>query len=221
MSSGPVGPLAPSDKFLDTRTEEAPQLLREACHDLRQPVAGILRLAAVALTQPGVPDATRSCLEQIVTQTASLGELIHQWLYVDEPYKATAIVTDLRRLAAEAAAVERVTYKGQVKLVSPAEPVLIHATRADARRIISNLLSNAIRAAGPEGTVTIKVARDRDLAAITITDTGPGFGKIPAGEGLGLTIVAQSLARCGGRLEYGPDSAGGVRASLWLPLAAA
>jgi signal transduction histidine kinase len=203
------------------RTEEAPRLLREACHDLRQPVAGVLRLAAVALAQPGVPDATRSCLEQIVTQTGSLAELIHQWLYADELDKATVLVTDLRRLAAEAAAVERVTYRGQVKLVSPAGPILIRVTRVDARRVISNLLSNATRAAGPEGTVTIEVASDRDLAAVTVEDTGPGFGKIPQGKGLGLSIIAQALVRCGGRLEYGPGSLGGVRASLWLPLAAA
>jgi signal transduction histidine kinase len=180
----------------------------------------VLRLAAAALAQPGVPDAARSCLEQIVAQTTSLGELIYQWLYADEPDKAT-LLTDLRRLAAEAVAAERVTYKGQVRLLSPTEPVLIRVTRADARRIISNLLGNATRAAGPEGAVTIEVATDRGRAEVTVEDTGPGFGKVAKGAGLGLGIITQSLVRCHGRLEYGRGKAGGVRASLWLPLVAA
>jgi signal transduction histidine kinase len=179
----------------------------------------VLRLAAAALAEPGVPEAARSRLEEIVTQTASLGELIHQWLYADERDGVT-LLTDLRRLAAEAAATERLTYEGRVRLMSPAEPVLIRVARADARRIVSNLLANATRAAGPEGTVTVRVARDRDHAELTVEDTGPGFGNIPDGSGLGLGIIAQSLARCGGRLEYDRGRAGGVRASLWLPLAA-
>jgi signal transduction histidine kinase len=183
-------------------------------------VAGVLRLAAVALAQPGVPDATRSCLEQIVAQASSLAELIHQWLYADEPDNA-ALLTDVRRLAAEAIAAERLTYKGHVTLLSPTEPVLVRVMRADARRIISNLLSNAARAAGPSGAVTVTVARARDRAEVTVEDTGPGFGKIPEGTGLGLDIIAHSLARCRGRLEYGRGGAGGVRASLRLPLAAA
>jgi signal transduction histidine kinase len=188
---------------------------------MRQPVAGVLRLAAAALAQPGVPDATRECLEQIVAQTVSLTELIHQWLFAYEPDRVTAVLTDLTHLTAETCAAERVTYEGTVEFLSLTEPVLVRATSADARRIIANLLSNATRAAGPQGTVTIAVARDRDLAAVTVDDTGPGFGKIPKGRGLGLGIIADSLARCGGRLEFMPGRAGGVRASLWLPLAAA
>src|SRR5437773_7032664 len=102
----------------------APQLVREACHDMRQPVAGVLRLAAAALAQPGVPDATRDYLEQIITQTVSLTELIHQSLYADEPDRVAAVRTDLRQLTAEACAAERVTYEGTVEFLSLAEPVL-------------------------------------------------------------------------------------------------
>src|SRR6266568_3183518 len=216
-----AGPAMPPRESSARRTDEAPRLLRQACHDMRQPVAGVLRLAAVALAQPGVPDAARSCLEQIVTQTVSLTELFHQWLYAAEPEKATALPADLTRLAAEASAAERVTYHGKVEFLSPPEPVLIRVTPADARRIISNLLGNATRAAGPGGMVTVEVVTDGTFAEVTVEDTGPGFGKIPKGEGLGLSIVAQSLARCGGRLEYGRGRGGGVRASLRLPLAAA
>lgn len=218
--SGPKSLPVPPGRSFARRTEEAPQLLREVCHDMRQPVAGVLRLATAALAQPGVPDATRSCLEQIVTQTVSLTELIHQCFYADEPDKATVLLADLTHLAAEVSAAERVTYKGKIEFLSSAEPVFTRMTGVDARRITANLLSNATRAAGPEGTVTVEVASDGSAAKVTVEDSGPGFGKVPKDKGLGLAIVAQSLARYGGRLEYGRGGGGGVRATLWLPLAA-
>ena len=40
--------------------------LREACHDIRQPIAAILALAGAALAEAELPENTRNRLEQIV-----------------------------------------------------------------------------------------------------------------------------------------------------------
>jgi signal transduction histidine kinase len=93
--------------------------------------------------------------------------------------------------------------------------------QVDVRGIISNLLSNATRAAGPAGTVTIEISHDLGLAQLVVEDTGPGFGEIPGGTGLGWRSIARSLATCRGKISYGHGPLGGVRASLWLPLATA
>ena len=190
-------PVPPGRSFA-RRTEEAPQLLREVCHDMRQPVAGVLRLATAALAQPGVPDATRSCLEQIVTQTVSLTELIHQCFYADEPDKATVLLADLTHLAAEVSAAERVTYKGKIEFLSSAEPVFTRMTGVDARRITANLLSNATRAAGPKGTVTVEVASDGSAAKVTVEDSGPALGRFPKTKGSAWALLPKAL----------PDTAG-------------
>lgn len=201
--------------------DETFQRLREICHDIRQPVAAVQALAAAALGDPGLPGVTHSYLEQIVTQAQTLADVIRQRLHTDGPAEARARLTDLGSLADEAAAAERVTYEGTLEVEPHAEPVLVCVNQVDVRGIISNLLSNATRAAGPAGTVTLEISHDLGLAKLVVEDTGPGFGEIPGGTGLGWRIMARSLANCRGKISYGRGPLGGVRASLWLPLAAA
>ena len=112
-------------------------------------------------------------------------------------------LTDLGSLADEAAAVERVTYEGTLEVEPHAEPVLVCVNQTEVRGIISNLLNNATRAAGPVGTVTIEISRHLGLAELVVQDTGPGFGEVPEGTGLGWRIMAQSLAKCEGKISYG------------------
>lgn len=140
---------------------------------------------------------------------------------MEEPAEVRTRLTDLGSLADEAAAAERVTYEGTLEVEPHAEPVLVCVNQTEVRGIISNLLSNATRAAGPVGTVTIEISRHLDLAELVVQDTGPGFGEIPEGTGLGWRIMAQGLAKCEGKISYGCGALGGVRASFWLPLAAA
>jgi signal transduction histidine kinase len=188
---------------------------------MRQPVAAVQALAAAALGDPGLPGLTHSYLEQIVTQAQTLADVIRQGLHTNEPAEAMARLTDLGSLADEAATAERVTYEGTLEVEPHAEPVLVCVNQMDVRGIISNLLSNATRAAGPGGTVTIQISHDLGLAQLVVEDTGPGFGEIPGGTGLGWRIIARSLATCRGKISYERGPLGGVRASLWLPLAAA
>jgi signal transduction histidine kinase len=225
-NSGPAGLLWAPGKpgtwwgRAPTESRWAPLRLREACHDIRQPIAAMLAIADAALTERCLPDVTRSHLEQISTLAQSLADVVNQWLRADEHADEGVRLTDLVRLADEAVTAERVTFAGTLKLLPQAEPVLIHVNPVDMRRVISNLLGNATRAAGSTGRVTIEVGCDSGLAQLAVEDSGPGFGHIPEGTRLGWGIVAQILARCGGSIQYGDSALGGVRACFWLPLAA-
>jgi signal transduction histidine kinase len=193
------------------------QHFREVCHDMRQPVAGILSLVGAALTVPELPSAARSWLEQIVTEAESLAELIEQSLDRDDPVRGT-LRTDLGQLARKVVAGEQLTYRGMLHTRVPSRPVLADVNRVDARRIIANLLSNATRAAGPDGSVTVRVAREHGCARLVVQDTGPGFAKISQSTGLGTGVIARCLDRCGGRIDYGRSPDGGVKATVSLPL---
>jgi signal transduction histidine kinase len=183
---------------------------------MRQALAGVFALAAAALTEPGMPDAARARLEQIVDQAEWLAELIHDYLGTTDPGADDRLV-DLSALAQEAAAAERVTYAGDLELVRPTASVITRGDRVSVRRIIANLLSNATRAAGPRGRVRIETRYDDESALLVIDDSGPGFGQIQAGSGLGLRTVSRSINGCAGRIEYGHGRLGGVSVRLWLP----
>jgi signal transduction histidine kinase len=197
-----------------------PLRIRETCHDIRQPIAAVLALVDAALTEPRLPNATRSHLEQISTLAQSLADVVNQGLLVDEYADEGVCLTDLVQLAEEAVAAERVTFEGTLTLLPQAEPILLHVNPVDMRRVISNLLSNATRAAGAAGRVTVEVGCDSGLAQLAVEDSGPGLGHLPEGTRLGWGIIAQILARCGGSIEYGESALGGVHACFWLPLAA-
>lgn len=124
---------------------------------------------------------------------------------------------DVMKVVEDTVAVARLTWPGQVTVTPPGEPVRCRLHPVLLRRVISNVLSNAMRAAGPHGSVTIQTRRYQDMAMLSIRDTGPGFGKIPKGFGIGLREVARIIAGNGGRMELGNTAGGGVCVSFWLP----
>ena len=56
------------------------QELRETFHDLRQPVAIMMALAAAGLTEPNLPVAAQHRLEQIIEQAEWLSDMIRNCL---------------------------------------------------------------------------------------------------------------------------------------------
>lgn len=196
-----------------------PPDMRDACHDMRQPVTRMVALAAAALAEPGLPQPARARLEQIMEQAEWLADLIKHSMHTAGLDAPSGCQTDLCQVAHEAVAAERVTWPGDMRVIGVGGPVLVAVDSVLLRRMIANLLANATRAAGPTGTVTLDIGYKRRLAMLVIEDTGPGFGKIERGLGLGLAEVSRCVAAYGGGLDHGCCADGGARVSLWLPRA--
>jgi C4-dicarboxylate-specific signal transduction histidine kinase len=190
--------------------------LHEICHDMRQPVASILMLADAALTDDSIPSVVRASLGRVREQAEWLGDLLQHLL---EPYRTgnpNGQAHDLTRIAAEAVAAAQATYRGDLRLQLGGGNLGILASPLELRRVIANLLSNAIRAAGPQGQVVVELRSAGDQVLLTVDDNGPGFGLIRGDVGLGLRAAAQSLRSCGGRIEFRRSPLGGTRAVLVL-----
>ena len=205
----------------DQALPQVMRVLRDTCHDMRQPVASMFALAAATLAEPGLPPAARARLEQMIGQAEWLAELIQHSLEQADPDAPGADRADLAQVAGEVTGAERTTWPGTMKVISRPAVIFAEVHPVLMRRMVANLVGNATRAAGPSGTVTVEINLERPWAVLAIEDTGPGFGKIPKGLGLGLAAVSRTAARHGGRLEYGSGASGGTRVILWLPLAPA
>ena len=133
------------------------QQLQEAFHDMRQPLAAELALAAAALTEPDLPGAARDRLKQIIEQAGWLADMIHGCLVArwqakpDEIENPDHDLADIVQVIGEGIAVECPTWPGEVTLSAPAGPVWCGVPLVPLRRAVSNVLDNATRAAGPTG----------------------------------------------------------------------
>ena len=101
------------------------------------------------------------------------------------------------------------------------------------RQVVTNLIKNAIEAAGPHGSVRVRTEASPDWVTLSVADSGPGiapevkerlfepfFTTKPQGTGLGLA-VSQAIARAhGGSIEVDRSPSGGALFTLWLRNAA-
>jgi signal transduction histidine kinase len=84
-------------------------------------------------------------------------------------------------------------------------------------RAVSCVLDNAVRAAGPGGHVSVAVNDTDSEVTIQVIDDGPGLGKAPTNNSLGLTITRALVCACDGAFELRPGPARGVIARIVLP----
>jgi signal transduction histidine kinase len=190
--------------------------LREMCHDIRQPVASIIVLADAALSEDSIPSAVRARLGQVREQAEWLGDLLQHLLDPHLVRTAHGKSYDLTQLVSKVVQAERATYGGDLRLRWSEGDMRVRGDAIELRRAIANLLSNAIRAAGPDGTVLVELHGIDDHVLLTIDDSGPGFGMIRRRTGLGLRAVARGLKSYGGHIEYSRSHMGGTRAIVVL-----
>ncbi len=103
------------------------------------------------------------------------------------------------------------------------------------RRVIINLLDNAVRAVkdrGEEGRVIVSTGRTEDgMVTVSVTDNGSGipadlmdrifdpyFSTHEGGTGLGLAIAQRIVEEHGGRLDCSPGPQGGAEFTLRIPV---
>jgi signal transduction histidine kinase len=162
------------------------RFMADASHELRTPVTVARTAAQVTLSAPLRTDAEyREALEIVASQTERLSHLVDdmflltladvggrrlelRYVYLDD--LASECVRSVGVLAAER----------RLRLHLDTPPgVQIQGDEELLRRMLLNLLDNAVRYAPENGEVRVALRRTGDTATITVQDSGPG---IPAGQ---------------------------------------
>lgn len=216
------------------------EFIASVSHELRTPVTSILGYAE-ELELSDLSEEDQDLLEVVTRNARRLAELIDDLLTLSRMSAATPYVpteVDLSHAAQEAVSDQlHAATTNQVSLVADAaEPLMVQADPLLLHRVMTNLVSNAVKFSRPGDSVTVRACGNAHEAIVTITDTGPGIdpneiGKVfdrfyrivdaesehRAGTGLGLPIVRELMTRMGGTVWLDSDGSSGVTATVRLP----
>jgi two-component system nitrogen regulation sensor histidine kinase NtrY len=228
-----VSPLVRAQKAAAWR-----EVARRLAHEIKNPLTPI-QLCAERLRRhfTQAPEPTRAlvdeCTTTIVGEVESLKGLVDEFSQFARMPAPRAVPTDLHALLDDALAL----YQGLFTEVEFRRHFAdglprVGVDQEQIRRVVINLVDNAIEAMGRRGAIDIETEHDRtnSVVRVTVADNGPG---IPAaereklflpyystkqrGSGLGLAIVRRIVAEHGGSVGVSDNTPRGTRFAIELP----
>lgn len=233
---------------LDQSFERQRRFIADASHELRTPLAILRGEAEVAMSQPGrAAEEYLESLRVLHEETSRLIKIVEdlftlsradsgQYLLSPEDVYLEEVVADCAHSARTLAREKNIELT-----VDASAECLVRADQALLRRMILNLLDNAIKYTAEGGRVDISCRATGTACEVHIIDTGPGipaelhfriferfFRADPArsrsggegGAGLGLSIALWIAEAHHGRLELLRSDATGSHFAVSLPIPA-
>ena len=222
---------------LSQSVESQRQLVADASHELRTPVAAVRTDIETLMAHPDVPPSQRcEILAAADRRIEDLSELILDIIDLarGEHESEHAADEDVRLDEVVAEAVQRLEQHSPKRRVSvEARPSVVWGRPDRLYRAINNLLENADKYSPAERPIEVSVSE----GLVAVRDHGPGIpeAELPhlfdrfwrgstsrhrAGSGLGLAIVRQVAEASGGEIEAANCAGGGACFTLRLSEAA-
>jgi heavy metal sensor kinase len=230
---------------LERSFEETRRFTADAAHELRTPLAVMRNVAEVALRSPREPEHYRRVLGDVLEEVERLTRLAEQLLFLCREdaglvslAKTEVRLDDLARDAAEHMGVVAEA-KGLTLETGRLTPCAVKADEDQLRRLLFNLLDNAIKFTQAGGSVRVGLERSDERALLTVADTGAGIpaehlphvferfyrvdparGLEGGGTGLGLAICRSVAEAHGGHLRVESEVGRGTRVRVEMPVLA-
>jgi len=218
------------------------EIVSSFSHDIRAPASAI-RMQTDLVDELSRDEEIGRAMQTIrasATQILNLAQNMVDSIRIEEREMALRIeAVDLNSLVSETVLEQESL--ARVKRIDVALELSPRLPRIDSdplqlKRVIINLLSNAVNATPAGGRVVLSTGMASDLVKISVKDGGPGIApdqreqlftrfsslarRSRGGIGLGLFIVRDIVARCGGRIEVESVPGDGATFSVLLPLRA-
>ncbi len=218
------------------------EVARRLAHEIKNPLTPIqLAMQELASKYAGDDPAYRKLLdtaqEIMHEEITSLRRLVEDFSAFaklqkvePEPQDLSALVSEFVRLHPE--------WQPHVRVQGTTVPVIAPCDRTLFRRILANLIENAVQAVegagrAPDVRIAVEARRHRGRAAVIIDDNGPGVSAAErqrifdpyvtnkdGGTGLGLAIVRKIAIDHGGDVTVSdaPSPLGGARFVVEIPM---
>ena len=208
------------------------QMAAVLAHEVRNPLAGIRGAMQVLMGRRKTEDPERAVMQEILTRTESLNELINDLLLFARPRPPRLVDVDLGAVVDDVIAQVRQDPAHQAIAFEAIGPSLhVNADTDLARATVLNLVLNAAQALAGTGRITVSVApAPGGMVELQVRDSGPGipaeireqvfepfFTTKARGGGLGLPIAQRTAELHGGALSVTCPPEGGTVFTLTLP----
>lgn len=236
--------LAEANKSLADLHREKDAFLAVLTHDMRTPLTSILGFADLLAVQDQLPAERVQEISKIVLRNGeTLLEIVNNILEIEKLQSGAPVLLertnfDLGLLVRDS--VEAVSSQAIEKMIAlhcdVPSSCYIHGDEQKIKRVILNLVSNAIKYTPEEGKVSVKLSENGQHVILDIIDTGHGIPtdeipyiferfrrvgkhrKLAVGTGLGLTIVQSLVQAHGGEIVVQSEEGVGSTFTVKLPL---
>jgi heavy metal sensor kinase len=230
---------------LETSFKEQQRFIADASHELRTPLAVLRGETEVALGKTRTIEEYEQSLALIKDEAERLSHIVEDlFLLARQPLDAPALLMkeplSLNKIVRDCARAAQVLamHKGvRLKTAGDSPSILLNGDDELLKRMILNLLDNAVKYTPEGGEVSVALARQNGHAQIEVRDTGIGIpqadharifdrfyrvdkarSRALGGAGLGLSIVRWIVEVHGGKIEVNSAPGRGSKFVVELPL---
>jgi len=230
---------------LDNSFEQIRQFSTDVSHELRTPLTAIRGQLEVALLTGKTVDEYRDVVVDALQDVELLSNIVRALLQLSQaesgqlvlqvaPIDLAPVVTDI----AEQFEIPAEDQKLTIETAIECEGCVVNADRIQIGRLVTNLISNAVKYTPNGGHVKVELKRHEDLVQLIVTDSGVGIAadhlphifdrfyrvrkmqtKSVQGLGLGLSFVAWIVQVHGGKIDVESVEGKGTTFTVSLPAA--
>jgi PAS domain S-box-containing protein len=210
-------------------------------HDMRSPLGNVISSLQLLNDPPPADETVKSLLSISLRSARRLSRMIDSLLDLRRLEEGRAVIrrtkVSLAALAAEAVEEAQPVAEGKGIILQMNIPLALPTVEADSdmiRRVISNLLDNAVKYTPSGGNIRLTAESAEQGVLFSVTDSGPGipteerhrifdkYSRIervgaPKGLGLGLAFCRLAVKAHGGRIWVDSPAEGGASFRFTLP----
>ncbi len=214
------------------------EVARRLAHEIKNPLTPI-QLSAERLARhfsaapPQAKALVDECTTTIVGEVESLKMLVDEFSQFARMPSPRTVPTDLGDFIGQTVALyDGIFSDVRIEQRFATGVPLVRLDVEQIRRVIINLMDNAIEAMDRHGSILVETQRDEanSLVRVIVADDGPGippaereklflpyYSTKRRGSGLGLAIVRRIIAEHGGSIDVGDNTPRGTRFTIELP----
>src|SRR5262245_5275977 len=220
------------------RMEAWREVARRIAHEIKNPLTPIQlsaerlrkRYAEMLEADGAILD---KCTSTIIQQVDELKNLVNEFSQFARLPSAQLLSNDLNEVVNEALFLFKEGHNGVDFQFRGGSIPHVDLDREQIKRVLINLLDNAVAAVNGNGAITLATSHDyaRGVVTLEVVDNGcglapnlrskifePYFSTKPNGTGLGLTIVNQIIEDHRGYIRAMPNEPRGTRFTIELPV---